>query len=79
MYPEDLEELIKWYLSTGSCSYVLESLQRISIESVMNDEVEFTVEYGSNYLYRDEFIFTHTEMILAYINSRFEELSPTLN
>lgn len=68
MYPTNLEELVKWFMSQNrNMSYALQHLKLVN------------VTYGDGYPYQCSFICGHTEMIPAYINSRFEELSPTLN
>lgn len=77
MYPRDLEELVKWWINHEE-HWSNETLCGIRIKRVIDDEVDITIITGEGH-YSDEVTFNYNEMILTYINSRFEELNPTLS
>ena len=82
MYPTNLKELCKWYITRHThIAYIFkpenaEFCEFISISSIghSEDEVIFTVNYkvcGS--FTKDIMTVDYTEMVLSYINERFKE------
>ncbi|AFC22420.1 hypothetical protein F353_gp38 [Vibrio phage CP-T1] len=74
----NLEQLVKWYIiGHTDYGYVLDNLRRMNI-NVRDDNVTVKVIYGDGYPYHEEMVFSHTSMMLTYINTRFEEILPTV-
>lgn len=64
----NLEELTKWYLKHID-HYTCDPNTELTIIRIIDDKVEVKIQYDSGY-YSDDCIFSHTEMMLAYINNK---------